>query len=112
MKRLLALIVTLLSLPALAEEYHLYLLAGQSNMDGRGQKSELSEAQAHPSENALIFYHNPPFTSDGWQPLEAGYSVAPKYKGQLPSPTFGPELGFVAALSKAQPNQRRPKPNS
>lgn len=84
------------------EEFELYLLAGQSNMDGRGKAAKLTEEQRRPSKHAIIFYRNPPHHSEGWKPLEPGYSIAPKYKGGLPSGTFGPELGFVAALTKAQ----------
>ena len=106
MKILLALTFAFFPLVTLAEEYHLYLLAGQSNMDGRGKNSNLTKEQAQPSKSSIIFYNNPPHASDGWQPLEPGYSIAPKYKGKLPSPTFGPELGFVDALTKAQPDQK------
>ena len=92
--------------PAQGEEFELYLLAGQSNMDGRGKSAKLSAELKKPFENAIIFYRNPPHQSDGWQPLRPGYSIAPKYKGGLPSETFGPELGFVAALTKAQPKKK------
>ncbi len=95
----------LFTLPAVGEEFALYLLAGQSNMDGRGDNTDLTKAQARPSDHAIIYYRNPPHSTEGWQPLGPGYSIRPKYKGQLPSPTFGPELGFVSALSKAQPKQ-------
>lgn len=88
------------------EEFDLYLLAGQSNMDGRGKIENLSEVQKELSEDAIIFYRNLPHKSDGWQRLGPGYSIAPKYKGGLPSKTFGPELGFVAALTKAQPGKK------
>ena len=75
-----------------SEEYDLYLLAGQSNMDGRGKVTKLTEEQRKPSKSAIIFYRNPPKSSEGWKPLGPGYSVAPKYRGDLPSQTFGPEL--------------------
>lgn len=93
-------------LPVSAEKYHLYLLAGQSNMDGRGQSSDLSDAQRVPSRQAIIYYRNPPYTSDGWQPLAPGFSIPPKFKGKLPSPTFGPEIGFISRLSEAQPTRK------
>lgn len=89
-----------------ADEFELYLLAGQSNMDGRGKVANLSEEQRKPSRRAIIFYRNPPKSSDGWKPLAPGYSVAPGFKGDLPSKTFGPELGFVATLGKAQPDRK------
>ena len=89
-----------------AEHYDIYLLAGQSNMDGRGKVSDLSDSQQKPMEQAIIYYRNPPFTSDGWQPLKPGYSRPPKFKGELPSPTFGIEIGFAHAMVKAQPNTK------
>ena len=54
-------VLTLLLLPlglAGAEEYDLYLLAGQSNMDGRGLTEDLTEAQLSGLENAIIYYRN------------------------------------------------------
>lgn len=91
---------------ARAEVYELYLLAGQSNMDGRGKVAKLSEEQRAPFSNAIIYYRNPPKSTDGWKPLAPGYSIAPRYKGGLPSQTFGPELGFVRSLTRAQPKQK------
>ena len=64
------------------ENYDVYLLAGQSNMDGRGLASELSDAQNKPIEQAIIFYRNPTVDGEGWQPLSPKFSKAPKkYKG-------------------------------
>jgi iduronate 2-sulfatase len=89
-----------------AASYDVYLLAGQSNMDGRGKAADLDAAQRQPSTQALIYYRNPPTSSDGWKPLAPGFSMPPGYKGGLPAPTFGPELGFAAALLAAKPDQR------
>lgn len=89
-----------------AAQYDLYLLAGQSNMDGRGRAADLSAAQRRPSERTIIFYRNPPHASDGWQSLTPGFSIPPKHKGGVPSPTFGPEIGFAAAMETAQPDRR------
>lgn len=88
-----------------ATTYDLYLLAGQSNMDGRGKAKDLTEAQRQPMADAIIYYRNPPASTDGWKPLGPGYSIAPGYKGKLPSATFGPELGFAAAMLKARPGR-------
>lgn len=84
--------------------YDLYLLAGQSNMDGRGKAADLTPQQREVA-HAIIFYRNPPAASDGWKPLMPGYSVAPGYKGTLPSPTFGPEIGFAIQMLKDRPDQ-------
>jgi iduronate 2-sulfatase len=96
----------ILSVGARGEEYDVYLLAGQSNMDGRGIAAELSEEQRVPAEKTIIFYRNPPHASDGWQPLAPGFSIPPKHKGGIPSTTFGPEIGFASALSEALPDKR------
>lgn len=85
-----------------AANHETYLFAGQSNMDGRGRVADLIPAQRQPLKDAVIFYHNAPRGSEGWQPLVPGYSIAPGYRGALPSPTFGLEIGFARALSAAQ----------
>jgi len=87
-------------------EYDLYLFAGQSNMDGRGKAVNLSKSQRRPSDKTIIFYRNPPHASDGWQPLAPGFSIPPRHKTGIPSPTFGPEMGFASAMGKAQPERR------
>ena len=75
-------------------------------MDGRGLVSKLSAEQQKPIDNAIIFYRNAGRTSDGWQKLAPGFSVPPKYKGDFPSPTFGPEIGFAHSMLKADPNRK------
>ena len=85
------------------ENYDVYLLAGQSNMDGRALASELSDAQQKPMEQATIFYRNPKRDGEGWQPLSPRFSHAPKkYKGA----TFGIEIGFAQSMVKAQPETK------
>ncbi|MGJ8655379.1 MAG: sialate O-acetylesterase [Akkermansiaceae bacterium] len=108
MKKILTTIAALFvihSIPASATEYDVYLLAGQSNMDGRGKTKNLESSQQKASTKTIIFYRNPPHASDGWEKLQPGFSIPPKYKGGLPSPTFGPEIGFAAGMQKAQPKQ-------
>ncbi|MEM9365480.1 MAG: sialate O-acetylesterase [Planctomycetota bacterium] len=89
-----------------AEHYDVYLLAGQSNMDGRGSASDLTEADQLPFVNAIIFYRNAKQTSQTWCPLSTGFSVPPKFKGDLPSSTFGPEIGFTRILMEHSPEQK------
>lgn len=89
-----------------AETYDVYLLAGQSNMDGRGLIDDLTDEQQAPVDEAIVFYRSVPRTSDGWQTLAPGFSVPPKYKGAFPSPTFGPEMGFARSMLKAQPDTK------
>ena len=100
----LALTVALPSV-CVADHYNVYLLAGQSNMDGRGFVGELSEAQAQPVYDAIVFYRNEKSSSKGWQTLVPGFSVPPKYKGEFPSPTFGPEMAFARTMLQANPEQ-------
>ena len=95
------------ALPASAANYDVYLLAGQSNMDGRGKVADLSPEQRRPFANVVIYYRNPPIATDGFKPLAPGYSIAPNDKVKtLPSPTFGPEIGFAKAMTKALPDRQ------
>ncbi|TWT75238.1 sialate O-acetylesterase [Allorhodopirellula solitaria] len=101
------LVVAILSASAslgAAEDYDVYLLAGQSNMDGRGLASQLSPEQQAPIDQAIIYYRNVLRSSDGWQQLGPGFSVPPRFKGELPSPTFGPELGFAHSMVQGKPD--------
>ena len=103
---LVVLVGVLATVTCSAAEYDVYLLAGQSNMDGRGAGADLKPSQRGPIEGAIIFYRNPPAASDGWQPLDVGFSIPPGYKGKIPSTKFGPEIGFALATLKAQPKTR------
>jgi iduronate 2-sulfatase len=105
MKYFLTLLITLLTIHASAEEYDIYLLAGQSNMDGRGKTENLTRSQQKLFKKTIIFYRNPPHASDGWEKLKPGFSIPPKFKAELPSPTFGPEIGFATAMQLAQPTK-------
>ena len=89
---------------ARADHYEVYVVAGQSNCDGRGKAAELTgplAGWAKPQDDVRIAYscselRGPVLTSDGFQPLQPGWSVAPG-KGRptkLPSGTFGPEVSF------------------
>ncbi len=92
--------------PAAADHYDCYVLAGQSNMDGRGQNSDLSKADVKSVKKAIMFYNNPPLTTPNWTSLAPGYSRPPKYRGKLPSPTFGPEIGFTLHMQKQRPKHK------
>ena len=106
LKFLVALTLLLGGVRSTGAEYELYLLAGQSNMDGRGKAVDLSDEQRRPSEKTIIFYRNPPHASDGWQPLAPGFSIPPKHKRGIPAPTFGPEIAFAAVMERTQPARR------
>src|SRR4051812_21438153 len=89
------------------EHYRVFIMAGQSNMDGRGHKSDLQaelSQWATPRQDIPICYSNStlrgPYTSGGWRPLEPGYSVPPGTREKLgdkftlPGSTFGPEVSL------------------
>jgi len=95
-----------MSLAGSAQEYDVYILAGQSNMDGRGKSADLTPPLDSPQKNVRYFYQNGANGSNGWIDLQPGYSVPPGYKDALPSKTFGPEIGIGAALAKAQPDRK------
>lgn len=92
-----------------ADHYEVFVVAGQSNCDGRGKATELTGALAKwakPQDDVLVAYscsklRGPVLTSDGFRPLQPGWSVAPG-KGKptkLPSNTFGPEVSFGRGMA-------------
>ena len=108
-------------LPTIAQAqrtFDVYILAGQSNADGRGLASDIpgNSLLSNPS-GAIINYLNPSDPSDnggagdgdvssgGFQDLGAGFSVAPGEGriGDVPNNTdyFGLELSFANAIGGA-----------
>ena len=122
LRTILAVLLALLVLPSIAEAqrtFDVYILAGQSNADGRGLESDISGNPLldNPS-NAIISYLNPgeivngvsdgDVSSNGFQNLAAGFSVAPGERGEsldlgVPSGDnyFGLELSFANAIGEA-----------
>ena len=101
---------------ARAEHYEIFIIAGQSNCDGRGKAGDLTGAlakYAQPQADVLIAYscsslRGPALTGGGFQPLQPGWSVAPG-KGKptmLPSTTFGPELAFGRSMADRLPGKK------
>ncbi len=87
-----------------------YILAGQSNMDGRGYTSGLTGALAGwaaSQPDVPIRYRNPAGAgyAAGWQALAPGCSVPPGFSGALPSDRFGPELGFATEMQRLEPGR-------
>lgn len=92
-----------------AEHYEVFLVAGQSNCDGRGAAKDLTGPLvkwAAPQADVLITYscsklRGPILHSDGFKPLQPGWSVAPgkNRPTKLPSGTFGPEVAFGRELA-------------
>ncbi|MEZ6241586.1 MAG: sialate O-acetylesterase [Phycisphaerales bacterium] len=105
-----ALALTLAS-PALATDYHLYYLGGQSNMDGFGTVSELPADAASPVDRALIFHPQPtrddtPSPPGIWAPVTPGHGwgFACDGKTNTLAPRFGPELGFARRMAELHPD--------
>jgi iduronate 2-sulfatase len=94
---------------ARADHYEVFLVAGQSNCDGRGRAADLTGPLAkwsRPQEDVLIAYscsklRGPALDSAGFKPLQPGWSVAPgkKRPTTLPSGTFGPEVSFGRTIA-------------
>ncbi len=93
---------------AQGENYDIYLFAGQSNADGRGEISEIPgltgpdnvgdvsgrslASYAGQQPDHRIYFSNPGISDDpadnpeyvsGWQTLEPGYSIEPGFRGAL-----------------------------
>jgi len=129
---LLGLLAALVASPALATHYDVYLLAGQSNMDGRGSVQDLKgdlAPYAGERPGVLLWYSNGTIRhlqghSAGWVPLQPGFAVPPgirptdgattqpapggqgKVELQLPFRYFGPEVGFAKAMHDAEPDRQ------
>lgn len=104
----------LLACSAAGLDYDVYIIAGQSNADGRGRAGELKAEQMWPDIPAgtLISYANPAKPGaegeiafrTGFEPLRPGYSVPPKRSKTAKVPSadyFGPEMSFAAAIGPA-----------
>lgn len=100
---------------AQATHYDIFLMAGQSNMDGRGAVKDLKDdlAQyAKPNTNILINFSagglkRPLTISQGLKPLQPGYSGTPgnKNPNALPAKTFGPEVSFGPSIAESLPGK-------
>ena len=97
-----------------AAEYDLYLLAGQSNMDGYGMVAELPEELAGPVEGAVIYNANT--AADGaatpkaaaWAPLRPGHGMGSwsVVGAEGLSERFGPELTFARRMRELRPGRK------
>ena len=104
--------------PSTAAHFDVYLVGGQSNMDGRGGNNHLVGANApwsQPQTAVRIWYANPmnyghpltPNYDSGWQVLGPGFSVPSGFSATpLPSPCFGPELSFARTIADANPQRQ------
>lgn len=73
-----------------------FILAGQSNMDGRPQASLLPESLQRPQKDVMFFW------KDSWGDLTYGSTFSPS----RPRTTFGPEITFGRAMADAWPSDR------
>ena len=78
-----------------AKEVDVYLLAGQSNMQGNAKLADLPETWQTPI-SAAMFWNGSEFV-----PLEPGKTKISTRPGE-----FGPELGFARTLSSLSPDRR------
>jgi iduronate 2-sulfatase len=92
--------------------YDIFLMAGQSNMDGRAAVADLTgdlAPYATPRPDILIYFsagglHRPLVVSHGFQPLQPGYSEPSGSKAtSVPGTAFGPEVSFGPAIAAALP---------
>ena len=106
----------LLLLPATldANDYLLYYLGGQSNMDGYGFVSELTEDWVGTVDRVMIYQgQQGEDGKDGggqgiWAPLQPGYGTGFTSDGITNSfsDRFGPELSFGKTMAGLKPGQR------
>lgn len=109
-------IITLLDAKAQqpTEEWKLFYLGGQSNMDGYGYVNELPDSLNKTYENVYIFHGN--MDQDGgenggmgiWTQLKPGHGTGFSSDGKKNnySDRFGVELSFADFLIKKYPNQK------
>jgi iduronate 2-sulfatase len=93
--------------------YEVFLLAGQSNMDGRGKTAELTgelAAYATPLPSVKITLSTGGLRrhlvlSQGIEPLKPGFTGSTTGLKTVPSDLFGPEIGFGHTLAMTWPNK-------
>ena len=99
---------------AVATDFYVYYLGGQSNMDGYGYVNQLPAAQAESQNEVMIFHGNtsPDRASvDGkgiWAQLQPGHGVGFKSDGKTNqySKRFGVELTFAQTMQERFPDRR------
>lgn len=99
---------------ASAAEVDVYLVAGQSNCDGRGDTNDLTgrlEGWYAEQTNVLINYTNPrskdpenPTYETGWTSLMPGFAVRDANE-TIPSERFGLELSFGKMMADSYPDR-------
>ena len=99
---------------ALAEEFDVYFLGGQSNMEGFGTNSDLPNAWNQPIDGAWIFQSTPlpdqvPARGIGrWESVQPGHGTGFSDNGDasIKSDRFGLELSFAKTLRERKPQRK------
>lgn len=109
-----ALILIAIASPARATDYDVYLLAGQSNMDGYGHNKDLPGNLQKPQPGVMIFHGDT--APDGdlkggrglWTTLQPGHGVGFSSDGKENhlSDRFGVELSFAARMAELRPDRK------
>lgn len=97
-----------------ADDYHVYFLAGQSNMDGYGMVSELPATLHNEVPGVRIFLGQvkndaQPATGAGlWTAMTPGLGSGARTDGVTltPGDRFGPELTFAARIRELRPTEK------
>lgn len=97
-----------------ADEFDVYFLGGQSNMEGFGQVSDLPTKFERPIDGVFIFHATPredqqPLDGQGnWSPLTGGHGTGFKHSAgkDIPSERFGIELSFASAMRELRPGRK------
>lgn len=115
MPRTLAALALLLTASlANADDYYLYFLGGQSNMDGYGFVNELPESLMGEVEGVRIYLGQirqdlqPAEGVGTWAALTPGFGTGSRTDGEsvTPSARFGPELTFARHLRQLRPGEK------
>jgi gluconolactonase len=112
--KVLFLILTCAPHALLADDFDLYYLGGQSNMEGFGSSAELSEEERQSVKDAWIFHSTPlpdqqPALGSGkWTPVQPGHGTGFSSDGSTVqrSDRFGVELSFAKTLRAQRPDRK------
>ena len=110
----LALLLIAPQVQAKGVHYEVFLLAGQSNIDGRGKIADLTGelakyATPFPAVNIALStggLRRHLVLSQGIEPLKPGFTGSTTGLKTIPSDLFGPEIGFAHTLAAAWPGKR------
>ncbi|MCU0718795.1 MAG: sialate O-acetylesterase, partial [Pirellula sp.] len=97
-----------------ADEFDVYFLGGQSNMEGFGTNAELSDDWKQPVDGAWIFHSTamtdqvPALGLGKWEPLGPGHGTGYSTDGVTSnkSDRFGLELSFAKTMRERKPSRK------